>query len=139
MLRACFSITSRPFTILKGSIPVWDTGLLRSSNKPIGRSKLKWLKNQERNPIFSFRKNNRNQISERAVKVKGANEINSRGPRAGVGRMLFMSACDLTPTKRSVTKTKPSINPIYLSEFSRPHQSVFCCPIVQLPISRALP
>jgi hypothetical protein len=34
--------------------------------------------------------------------------------------MLFMSACDLTATKRSVTKTKPSINPIYLSELSRP-------------------
>ena len=37
---------------------------------------------EERKPIFSFRKNNRNQLSERAVKVKGANEINSRGPRA---------------------------------------------------------
>jgi hypothetical protein len=36
--------------------------------------------------------------------------------------MLFMSACDLTATKRSVTKTKPSINPIYLSELSRPDQ-----------------
>ena len=50
--RACFSITSRPFTILKGSIPVWDTGLLRSSNKPIGRSKLKRLKAKKENPIF---------------------------------------------------------------------------------------
>jgi FixJ family two-component response regulator len=38
--------------------------------------------------------------------------------------MLSMAACDLTVTKRSATKTNPSINPIHLSEFSRPDQVI---------------
>ena len=67
------------------------------------------LKPKKENPIFSFRKNNKNQNSERAVNVKGANEINSRGPRASVGRMLFMSACDLTATKLLSLKPSPQL------------------------------
>jgi hypothetical protein len=104
--KRCYSITSKPFITQNGCIRALAIDPLWSTNEP-GRRNHEPHK-PRRETIFSIRKNDRSRFSECGVKVKGANEINSRGPRVTREESCLCRLDPLTVTQHSGTTNKPS-------------------------------